>query len=215
MADVVVSEAAALAIASAIEAQTAAQLEAIRLLNINLGICAESLADIMTTLVSMKNSQEKTLGAINEMSSSVKQQTQTAHDQALVQNMAVVDQIRNNAIQQAETKAALARAGLESAPLPDIRETIKQTVTDTTAMRGLTEFQNAVSNFTKEKLQELVKWIKDTKVYTAGSELLDSIVKDVTSFISGLPDLFKPVDAVKIASAEANKIEAKAVSGAG
>lgn len=213
MADVVVSEAGALQIAAAINAASAAHLEQNQLILVNLGLCAESLADIMIVLKQMKNQQEKVNGTISEMSSSIKQQTQTAHDQSLVQNMIAVDQIRNNAIQQAETKAALERAGLESAPLPDIKETIKQTVTDTTAMRGLTEFQNAVTSFTKEKLETLVKWIKDTKVYTAGSELIDGIVKEASAFIKGLPDLFKPSDALDVANAELRKEQSKTTSG--
>jgi hypothetical protein len=213
MVDVVVSEVAAEAIAAAINAQTTAQVEEMNRLTINVGLCAESLADILIALKTIKNSQEKMVGTLNEVSSTVKQQTQTMHDQALVQNMVAVDQIKNNAIQQAETKAALNRAGLESAPLPDVGTLVKQTLTDTTAMRGLTEFQSSVANYTSEKLQQLVAYIKDTKVYTAGAELLDSMITDIKTFILGIPDLFKPTDLVDVATAEARKVESQATSG--
>ena len=178
-----------------------AQTEVMSLLVTNVGLCAEALVDLNQTLLALKNAQTLNASILKDIGNSVKHQTQTIEQQAVVQNMAAVDQIKANAINQAEQKAALARAGLDPAPLPELKETVKTAITGDTVLRGLTEFENNVSDFTTNQLQKLLAYIKSTSIYTAGADAIDSLVAAVKSVLV-IPDFLKPQDAKAVASGE-------------
>lgn len=149
---------------------------------------ASMLADVNTTMISIKNQQAEILEATKGLASAVQQQTQTMNTMATMQSMAVADQIKTNAHDRAETVAALARNGIEPQPEPDVKERMKEVLRNSTEMYGLSEFSAWTNNMVDKLLTELTDYIKKTAPYIYASDALSAVGTKIKSVLADLGD---------------------------
>ena len=143
----------------------------------SLALIAKNLDSMQDTMSSILEMQAEIRDAITDLASASHMQSQHMAEQTSIQSASLADQMVNNAITQAETKAALIRNGIEPQPTPPLKELVKTTFNNVQSMRLSTEVTSVVNNVSDTIIKNTTDYIKNTWLYTQGKEAFASIAE--------------------------------------
>jgi hypothetical protein len=217
MVDVVVSEVAAAAIATAVDdlnfnigtliaahnTQMALLVAANQAAAINMGGCWEKLADIEIRMRKFDARMEIMQTGMAHISNTLSESTTT-------QQMAYLDQTKNNEFQQQTTNASLARGGHPPTVVQpqDLLVKLQKNIEDTTILKGEVLATNLVSNFITDGIGEAYKtsyeWVATSAVGVALTGIFAMLETKVSYLFS--KEFIK--DAIDFSERQVQKIKA-------
>jgi hypothetical protein len=217
MVDVVVSEVAAAAIATAVDdlnfnigtliaahnTQMALLVAANQAAAINMGGCWEKLADIEIRMRRFDARMEIMQTGMAHISNTLSESTTT-------QQMAYLDQTKNNEFQQQTTNASLARGGHPPTVVQpqDLLVKLQKNIEDTTILKGEVLATNLVSNFITDGIVEAYKtsyeWVATSAVGVALTGIFAMLETKVSYLFS--KEFIK--DAIDFSERQVQKIKA-------
>jgi hypothetical protein len=140
------------------------------------------MADIDATLDKIVTNQSALESQLKEMAFALQAQTNAATQQTYLQSVALMDQLENNAITQAETRAALERNGIEPQPAVDVKTLVKKSVSNAGIMKTTTEFSSAVSNTVNGIIDSTLNWIKTSGPVVYAQDAIKQTFENVAIF---------------------------------
>jgi hypothetical protein len=168
----------------------------------NMGGCWEKLSDIEIRLRNAETRAVQDAGTMKTMLTGMASISNTLNNQATTQQMAYLDQQKNNQFQQATTNASLARGGHPPTVVQpaEIVATVQQNIQDVTMLKAQVATTNLVSNTIQDSIitayETSTKWFAQTLV---GSWLAEqwAFVKAQTAYIFSAEFVKDAIDAGK------------------
>lgn len=191
MADVVVSDVAAMAIAAAIEKQTDLLILA---LSAQFGPSSveqpysvgHSLERIKSAVSSLEREMQLMRGVqqnmsipLNNMTGALMSQTAIAAKAAATADVLAVAQMKDMSFHQQACNDSLVRNGIPKVQPPDFEVMVKEQIADTVKYASLTELQNNITGLVTDMFSMLTKMIMDLLFITQAKEL-------ITNFFNGI-----------------------------
>ena len=158
------------AIASAIAAQTTAQVAQMERIQ-------ATLANLVAAVGAVADHTQGTSKSISDINSSIGAVATAMHDSAATQQIAAASTVKRNEFDIAVTKQGLAKNGEEVPPQPELKEQIKQSVKEGLEMHTATKASGFVSQKIEDAISDIKSWITSSGIY-----------QDVTSWASKQKD---------------------------
>lgn len=157
----------------------------------------QDLSDISDSLDEMQGNQTTMADSISRVQSAVNAQNAIQQRASAMQQVALADQLQTNAVNRAESEAALKRAGIEPQAIPDFISLFKNSLNNAISMNPINELTGFIGEITDDVFGIATDWMNEyaTTLY------LESTVKE----------WFESLEIVKAAKAakEAAKVAAK------
>jgi hypothetical protein len=191
------------ALQTALLAEMAIQTLALQAAAINMGGCWEKLADIEIRM-------RKFDARMEIMQTGMAHISNTLSETATTQQMAYLDQTKNNEFQQQTTNASLARAGHPPTVVQpqDLLVKLQKNIEDTTILKGEVMATNLVSNFITDGIGEAYKtsyeWVATSAVGVALTGIFTMLETKVSYVFS--KEFIK--DAIDFSERQVQKIKA-------
>lgn len=169
---------------------------------INMGGCWEKLVDIEIRLRTAETRAVADAGNMKTVLTGMASISNTLNSQATTQQMAYLDQQKNNQFQQATTNASLARGGHPPTVVPpaDILATIQKNIEDVGTLKTQVAATNLVTNTIQDSIigayETSTKWFAQTVV---GSFLIEeyALIEAKVAYIFSAKFIKDTIDAGK------------------
>jgi hypothetical protein len=149
---------------------------------------AQQLGFISNNIAIMQQQNIQTMQAITDIASAARQLAQAINQMESTHSIAIADQLHNNQFQQAETKAALLRNGIEPQAAPSFKDTLENTVKNSQEIHTSAAVASQVTQVSNNIFTKLENYIKNSWLVTKTEALFKQIATSI-----GLSKLFDKV----------------------